>query len=209
MLSSENKLQLIVRFTVFLILLGGFIISPLRFFYLPLLLLGLALCSFPVELKKFFRKQLFLLVIGFSHLFLFGYFVIDRVFLGGGPIFQTEHFIVVLNLFYRTAGSYLVVSFFNSLNSFSELLATLKILRFPPLIIMLFTISYRLVHIFDSRVRQMLIAYRLRTGGKQRPALFLQMLKSALFKSFASGNRITGALKSRNFHSNLDFRKIK
>jgi hypothetical protein len=120
-----------------------------------------------------------------------------------------EQLFTALNLLYKTAFSYLAITFYNSLNSFTDILVTMKILKLPPIVIMLFTISYRLFYIYIKKARWMLKSYRLKVYRNNRFPILLQMIKTMLLKSFLYTNKIASAMRSRNFSAKLDFRKIK
>ncbi len=204
----SKRAVLILRLVIFLALLLSSILVPLRLAYLPLAAVGLCLLIFPIDLNKYFKKQLLLFLIAFSHIFVFGYFLVNYLFFSGSEFMTTAQLQTVLNLFYRTSLSYLVITFYNTLNSFTEIITTLKLLRTPSLVISLFTLSYRFTCVFIEKSKWLLKSFKLRVYRRHRLKVLLRMVKSMLIKSFLYTNKIAAAMKARNFSPDLDFKKI-
>gem|GEM_PF-1296690 len=199
--------------TVKLVITLTFVISvvnipemTLRKFLFSLFILFTALLISRVPIAYFFRNLLiltpFVFLAGISTLFIHQ----------GRPVF-TCGFITIydsglLNFVNTVSKSLISLSFvqiFITTTRFDALLEAMKGLRFPLLILEIFSFIYRYVYIFSDELMRSRMAALSR--GKLCPAVWSNILRGAFIRSLERGKLIYLSMKARGFEGK--FRTLK
>lgn len=196
---AREKKNILITVILFIL----FVITPNKYYYIPIIIYSFTLLHYNINILKFLNKHKYLLIIGLFNLFYLIIFYIDRKFFDN-QIDVYNQLIIIFYFSLRTIFTILLFSFYTKINTFNETIKGLLLFKIKEKYILFLIMLVRFFNIFSEEIQNLVRNYKIKVNGR-RFYILRHLLQNFIIRVYSRTERYAIYFTLKNFNNGEDY----
>lgn len=197
--------KLMKKFILTVILFFLFVLTPFKYFYIPVSLFLGVLLLFKINIYSFIYKHKYLIIIFIFNFFYLLLFLTDKIYFKNN-IELEKQLIIICNFSFRTIFTILLLNFYRIINTFSDTVKILLKFKIPEKTVLILIMFVRFYNIFIEEIHNLVRNYKIKVNGRKL-YIIKNLLHNFIVRVYSRSERYAVYFTLKNFNNGENYLK--